>query len=197
MKDTKNTTYVIIRKDLNMSPSKISAQVAHAVARMCQEPFQSTRTCFIDYGHPSKHRIVILYVKTEDKLRSIIDKFMNNTYLGHLPCGTQVDEGINEVPENTLTAFCFWSGYFQNDQEHVKGIIQRLQVWKHEDPNPWRDGDVEQPPPRKQVLIRVMEGDWQYTIGDQPLDDGNRWSDWRCEYHRRLKLTDTQWKYIK
>lgn len=80
-----NKMYILINKDYPMSPGKVAAQTAHAVARLK------------DDCHPD---MVVVLEATSDQLYNLEDYLYNK----NVECHLYIDEGANEVPPYTITA---------------------------------------------------------------------------------------------
>lgn len=87
---------IVIRKDLKMSAGKLAAQVAHASVKAYSHA-QHSEAC--NKWESGSFKKVIVYVKSEDKLKSIYKKAQEL----HLPCSIIFDEGRTEFGEETLT----------------------------------------------------------------------------------------------
>ncbi len=141
--DTKNydahvtyVTYVIVRKDLELSKGKWIAQVAHALMRNMIE-FGATDSdlkydSYRDDGFPleqiaTEHlpKVVVLYVKSKEALLQLAHTLRNKS----IRVGLQVDGGINEVEKGTPT--CLVVGPVSSaEKETIQVNMKRLQTLK-------------------------------------------------------------------
>lgn len=97
---------VLVRKDLNMTPGKVAAQVAHAAVELCKKNLE-----FSEYTNDSDWtdvfvawdkeggRVVILGVETEEEILRI-ERLCKEFHVRH---SAYRDGGITEVHPNTLT----------------------------------------------------------------------------------------------
>lgn len=85
--------YIVVNKDLNMSPGKAMAQVAHAVS------LASNEEDLFNYKR-AKQRTVIVLEGTSDRITYLAqyleDRNVRSDYV--------IDEGVNEIPPMSLTA---------------------------------------------------------------------------------------------
>jgi len=82
------------RKNLNMSPPKLAAQVGHAVTNLILKSID---------GAP--HKIIVLEAR-DGKFRNIKKDLEQNSIVFHV----QVDLGFTEVPEGTETVIAYFEG---------------------------------------------------------------------------------------
>jgi len=105
---------LVIRKDLNMSSGKIAAQSVHATLRtpnISECIFSQSNIC------------ITCYVKSEDKLLSLVNKAEENG----IPYGLQIDSGKTEVEPNTATVLSL--GPVEGEKiEILNNITKRLQL---------------------------------------------------------------------
>lgn len=130
---------IIVRKDLNMPAGKLAAQVAHASWGMFSKNFEFIKTengykVEIEFNHNNKfHKAakiwfeerftkVILYVKSEEKLKEIYNKACKKG----LPVCLIEDAGFTVFNESTITCLgigpCF--------PEDLIGVTDKLQIFK-------------------------------------------------------------------
>lgn len=120
-------TYVVVRKDLELSRGKWMAQVLHAMMRNWTE--NSDKFLAGDgfsYGSdtPANElpRVVVLYVKSETALL----KLDHSLREAGIWTGLQIDAGFTEVEPNTPT--CLVAGPVE--KEVIQPFIKRLQLLK-------------------------------------------------------------------
>lgn len=97
--------YLFVNKDLNMSPGKIGAQVGHVTEMIAEEMMKSmyedindtnTAIWWKEYTSRGRKKVVCsATLKELDELTREVD------------CLGYVDEGLTEVPENSLTVVGF------------------------------------------------------------------------------------------
>jgi len=105
---------IVVRADLDMSPGKIAAQVAHAILRT-----KGIQT----YEKPHEHTCIVCQVDTEEKLIMLA----GISTAADLPYGLQRDEGRTEVEEGTYTALSI--GPVSGEQlEALNKITKRLRL---------------------------------------------------------------------
>jgi len=116
-------TVIIIRKDLELPPGKLAAQVAHAVMRT-NLSFSSTIKNLPDYSYnPDCLPIcIVCYVKNEAKFLNLEEKIKKSG----LPYSVQIDAGYNFVPENTPTVLCVGPAL----ETKINPLTKRLQIYK-------------------------------------------------------------------
>jgi len=105
MKESKQV--IVIRKDLNMSAGKLSAQVAHASlcsfinsTQVTMDCYDGSTICSLDIPNKSavkdwingSYGKVVVYVKSEQQLKNIYKKAKEK----NLPCSLIQDEGRTE-----------------------------------------------------------------------------------------------------
>lgn len=130
---------IVIRKDLNMPSGKLGAQIAHASEKAIFDMFKSKTTnnktvltlelddnnkkdLAIKLWLSNRFTKVIVYVKSEEKLKEVYQKALNK----NLPCSLIQDAGFTFFQEPTYTTVgigpCF--------PEDFIGITDKLQLFK-------------------------------------------------------------------
>lgn len=125
--------HIVIRKDLNMTPEKMSVQVAHASMGAFFE-YATVRTQYkMQFNFPKNSPLekwlnkrftkIALEVKNEDQLLKVYNKAKQKG----LPVSLIEDAGLTEfngIPTKTCLAIgpC--------EPEEFKGITNRLQIYK-------------------------------------------------------------------
>jgi len=132
-KDTKQI--IVVRKDLNMSIGKTSAQVSHASINSflnCinenNDNYNDNFNCdlHIPNNSPVKEWLnnsftkVVVYVKSEKQLLNIYEKAKNKS----LPCSLIKDEGRTELNEPTYTCIGIGPCY----TEDFNGVTDKLRL---------------------------------------------------------------------
>lgn len=96
---------IIVNKKLGMSQGKIAAQVAHAAVNATQKADHDIVERWMRYGHCK----IVLQVETPQE---IVDLKEQADQL-QLPTALIVDEGLNEIPTDSITALAI--GPYTND----------------------------------------------------------------------------------
>lgn len=130
---------IVIRKDLNMPAGKLAAQVAHASWGMFSQNFEFIKTengykVEIEFNENNKfHQAskiwfeerftkVILYVKSEEKLKEIYNKACKKG----LPVCFIEDAGFTVFNEPTITCIGIGPAF----SEDLIGVTDKLQIFK-------------------------------------------------------------------
>jgi len=131
-KKTEPKQVIVARKDLQMPPGKLSAQVAHAsMAAVFEMSRRTENSIILDWQQQGalekwlKERFtkVVLQVKSEDKLISIYEKAKE----AGLPVSLITDAGFT-VFNGEPTKTCLAIGPVYPDQ--LIGITDKLQMYK-------------------------------------------------------------------
>jgi len=95
--------YIVARRDLEMPPGKLAAQVGHAAVRMILKaehsksfPAELLQNYLSGDGNEAK---IVLGVDSEDALNEVFDACVQMK----IPCGKVVDSGRTVFKEPTLT----------------------------------------------------------------------------------------------
>ncbi len=116
----RNTMYIVINEDLNMSPGKIGAHTAHAVfdylyaLNEAQDVIPTVFTDVIDSFKNNGDTIIVL--KAHEKVLLECER------RGYI---TVRDRGLTEVEPDSITAVCL--GVYDKD-EGIPKWIQRLRL---------------------------------------------------------------------
>lgn len=86
---------ILVRTDLNLSPGKLAAQVAHASVNAFNSTSPLTRKSWLDEGH----RKIVLQVADSDALTH----YFTHAKQAGLPVSLVVDFGLTELAPNTPT----------------------------------------------------------------------------------------------
>lgn len=116
-KNSELVMYIIINKDLKMSPGKTAAQAAHACTNYLvntmngSSAFEKNRLS--EWYNDSQKKIVLgAHQKTMEKLEKDSRSFSIH------------DNGLTEIPSGSLTAICLGI----HTKEEVSDITKRLQL---------------------------------------------------------------------
>jgi len=122
---------IVVRKDLKMTPGKLSAQVSHAsLGALFQSRTNDTDFIYIDLEKDSaiekwlneRFTKVVVYVKSEQALINVYEKAKAKG----LNCVLIKDSGFTEFDEPTLT--CVGIGpHFPSDFDGVTNKLRLLQ----------------------------------------------------------------------
>lgn len=86
--------YVLINGSLSMSPGKVAAQTAHAVASLhAKNPID-------DFSDEVVRIVIVLESKNQSQMYNL-KSYLDNL---NIPVGVYIDEGINEVDAYSTTA---------------------------------------------------------------------------------------------
>jgi len=137
MSDTKQV--IVVRRDLNMSPGKACAQVAHAAMAFLTKngvitfnkkrgivQFQNSAACYSVYGDEIEHWIngsftkICVYVDSEEELNQVYENALENGLITH----SIIDNGkteFNNIPTLTCVAIGpHWNNRFEGITDHLK-----------------------------------------------------------------------------
>ncbi len=101
------TLYIIINNDLHMSPGKMASQVGHVVEKITERILNMTdipkhvAIDYVKYSRSGRKKIVLSGTQYE---LEILKHEKDAEYI--------IDEGITEIPENSLTVV----GFFPNNR---------------------------------------------------------------------------------
>lgn len=98
--------YVVVNEDLNMSPGKVAAQVAHAVARL---EMKIPKTVIVLQGTTEQIRNLDAYIEDTPYCRAMY-----------------IDEGVNEIKPMSITALAFG----MVDDEIVPDFISGFKLYR-------------------------------------------------------------------
>lgn len=105
---------IVVRKDLNMSPGKTSAQVAHASVGALKNTDKKVREAWEMEGAKK----VVLQVGTREELLEIKQN------AGRLPTSLVKDAGMTELPPGTITCL----GIGPASEEEIDKITGSLKL---------------------------------------------------------------------
>lgn len=103
--------YIIINKDLKMSPGKIAAQAAHVAVKAYA---QSPTSYIADLWYKGSYAKIILKA-SEYEIKELSKKYTDTTFI-------TIDEGRTEIPKGSLTALAFCPMYKDTVDEIVPEI---------------------------------------------------------------------------
>ena len=89
---------IVVRSDLDMSPGKLAAQVAHAAVGAAEQTRKEKNEWFKGWLKEGQKKVVVK-VSSEEELRSLCEKASE---LG-LPFQLIEDTGLTELPPGTVT----------------------------------------------------------------------------------------------
>lgn len=121
---------IIVRRDLNLSPGKLAAQVAHASQQfLLQEQHGAEDDFTVEMFWPRAYQrwersgetIIVLGCKDEAEMM----KIMTAAKVADLPAYVQVDEGRTEVEKNTATCIAIGPA----ESEKIDAITKRLRLY--------------------------------------------------------------------
>lgn len=88
--------YIVVNKDLKMSPGKVAAQAAHVAVKAYHRNFGSDITREWYLGSYAK----IILKASEFEMKELLNKYPLFTAM-------TIDEGRTEIPKGSLTAIAF------------------------------------------------------------------------------------------
>lgn len=113
---------IIVNKKLGMSQGKIAAQVAHAAVNAVRKCDKMTNGHFvIDEWMMHGHCKIVLQVETPQDIVDLKEKADQRC----LPTAIIVDEGLNEIPTDSITALAIGPA-FSEDIDPITGELRLL-----------------------------------------------------------------------
>lgn len=119
------TLYIFINKSLNMSTGKVASQAAHAAAYSMAQNHQEDNDLWL---LNIEKTVIILEARDENHIRNIKDylrqRGVNSEYI--------IDEGMNEVPPQTITALA--TTYMDKNEasKQLMGKFKLYESWNDE-----------------------------------------------------------------
>lgn len=113
--------YVVLNKELHMSPGKAAAQAVHA-AMMLQDNFGGSFTSAY------KRTVIILEAENTNQIRNLHEYLRN----AEIFSAYYIDEGNNEVAAYSLTALAVEP--FECDDEDLREIFSQFKLFDVEPP---------------------------------------------------------------
>lgn len=107
---------IIVNKKLGMSQGKIAAQVAHAAVNAIQKANIDIIERWMRHGHCK----IVLQVETPQEIIDIKEKADRL----ELPTALIIDEGLNEIPTDSITALGIGPYY----TDYIDGITGDLRL---------------------------------------------------------------------
>ncbi len=89
---------IVVREDLEMSPGKLAAQVAHGAVASAERTRKNQPEWFKEWLNEGQKKVVVV-VKNEEEIRDLHDKTRR---LG-VPHEIIQDAGLTELPPGTVT----------------------------------------------------------------------------------------------
>lgn len=108
---------IVVNKKLGMSQGKIAAQVAHAAFNAGQKANDEV----IDKWMKSGHCKIVLQVETPQEIIDIKEKADRL----ELPTALIIDEGLNEIPTDSITALGI-GPYYADYIDSITGDLRLL-----------------------------------------------------------------------
>lgn len=124
-KDIKHPViYVLVNESLNMSPGKTAAQVVHAIGSL--NKFHG----IYKFSDAAKRTVIVIGAKDQKQM----DNLEEYLFQLDIPCGSYIDEGVNEVDAFSLTALAV--GPIDRDDEETRDIFRSFDLysssWEYE-----------------------------------------------------------------
>jgi len=118
MSENEPVMYVIVNRELKMSPGKLAAQVAHSTCKASHRAETAERTtneyvCWQEWWNGSYTKIILK--ASEFELKQIMEKY-------HVLCVFTRDEGRTEIPKGSLTTVAFMPMRRGDVPEELKGL---------------------------------------------------------------------------
>lgn len=113
--------YILVNKDLTMSSGKVSAQVAHSIVNYMEELFTSRASDYLVYRtwKMGGQKKIVLQAS-----QSLLEELEKNDKYGRLAIR---DNGLTEIPPNSLTAICLGINTRENFYEELPKL-KRLRL---------------------------------------------------------------------
>lgn len=112
--DEKHAVYIIVNDDLKMSVGKIASQVGHLTEKMAEtimtSLYESTNTgdlevTYLKYVEEGRKKVVL-----KGHYKDMI------SYLSDKDCVSIIDEGLTEIPPDSLTVIGFYPSKFNKER---------------------------------------------------------------------------------
>lgn len=117
----KPVMYIIANRGLNMSPGKLSAQVAHAAVEAYRLSDRKLIDAWYEGGHHTK---IVLGVDDEDALQNAVIYIRERGF----DCKPIIDEGRTEIRPFTMTAVGV--EIVNKDNPHVAATFESFRTYK-------------------------------------------------------------------
>ena len=105
--------YIVVNKEVKMSPGKLAAQVAHVAVKASHRGEALEQDWWTKWYSGSYTKIILK--ASEHELRELLNTWVECTV-------STVDEGRTEIPKGTLTAIAFIPMPKDNCPEPVKAL---------------------------------------------------------------------------
>lgn len=109
--------YILVNKDLKMSPGKLAAQVAHSAVKAAHIGFLNEPDWWEEWYKHSYTKIVLK--ASEFQMKEIIKNYIECT-------AHTYDEGRTEIPKGSLTTIAFIP--MPKDDMRVLGCVAELKL---------------------------------------------------------------------
>ena len=94
---------IVVRKDLKLTPGKLSIQVAHASVLAAMKTMDSDESDFFEEWMDSGMKKVVVKIETQNELFELYEKVKKK-----LPAALIKDAGLTQLAPGTATCFAFW-----------------------------------------------------------------------------------------
>lgn len=110
--------YIVLNRELKMSPGKAAAQTAHAMAQL------HAIYGLHKFSEEVKRTVVVLEAKNQLQMDNL------ETYLMSLsiPCASYIDEGVNEVDAYSVTALA--AGPFEAEDTESRSMFSSFDLYQ-------------------------------------------------------------------
>ena len=113
--------FYIIRKDLDMSPTKLAIQIGHGTDLIhIRHSEYSVKSINFDDWIQENRRKIVLGIKSEEKLNNILVKLLDD----NIGVDSIYDEGYTEFDGKTLTGLIV----HPIDEDRLPKAVKRLQL---------------------------------------------------------------------
>lgn len=109
--------YFIVNKDLQMSPGKIAAQVAHAQTKIDEDVYHMLNRDKLDLYEEWRNENAMTKIVLGGHQKDLVKGIENEGY-------EVLDNGLTEIDPGSLTVV----GFFPQDKDLAPKFIKRLQL---------------------------------------------------------------------
>lgn len=140
--------YVLINKELNMSPGKAAAQAVHATANLAYALGEQ-----FDFPDSYRRAVVVLGAENQQQMENL-QEYLDTAEIQSV---YYIDEGVNEVGAYSITALAVEP--VDADDERAREIFSAFQLYgsEEQDEEDYYDDDYPQPTETERLASAVNQ----------------------------------------